>query len=60
MHSIATTAYTNATVLSLRMNRHVKLEGVEDGVLPYNDTKLSVFLGTTASELSLLASVEGL
>lgn len=50
LHSVATTAYSNATVLSLRVDRHVKLDGVEDGVLPYNDTSLGVYLGTTASE----------
>ncbi|ORY81814.1 hypothetical protein BCR35DRAFT_352315 [Leucosporidium creatinivorum] len=49
LHAVATTAYSNASVLSLRMDRHVKLEGVEDGVLPYNETSLGVYLGTTTS-----------
>lgn len=50
VHAVATTAVPDATILSLRMDRHNTLQGLDPGVLPYNSSSLSVAVGTTSGE----------
>ncbi|GAA5903085.1 hypothetical protein JCM6882_006963 [Rhodosporidiobolus microsporus] len=47
LHTVATTAFEGATVGSLQMVRHVKLDSLASGVLPWDESSMSVSLGTT-------------
>jgi hypothetical protein len=53
LHAVSTTAVNSGTVGSLQVKRHVVLDGLAPGVLPWNDSGLSVALGTSYG-LSLL------
>jgi hypothetical protein len=47
LHIVSTTAVSSATVSSFQMVRHVKLDALANGVLPWNESSTRLGFGTT-------------
>ena len=50
---IATTASSNSTVGSVKINVHRKVDGLEAGVLPYDKDEVSIMLGSTSGSFPI-------
>ncbi|KAK9899679.1 hypothetical protein P389DRAFT_164727 [Cystobasidium minutum MCA 4210] len=55
-HQIVTTAQEGATVGSVRINTHRKVDGLESGVLPYDRDEFMVTLGSTMGSFPIFAN----
>jgi hypothetical protein len=55
-HAVVTSAQEGATVGSVRINTHRKVDGLDAGVLPYDANESMVVLGTTLGSFPILAT----
>lgn len=55
-HSVVTTAQEGAVVGSVRINVHRKVDGLDAGVLPYNENSLTVTLGSTLGSFPIYSN----
>lgn len=55
-HAIVSSAQEGATVGSVRINTHRKVEGLDAGVLPYDSDEFMVTLGSTLGSFPIFAN----
>lgn len=55
-HAIVSSAQEGATVGSVRINTHRKVEGLDAGVLPYDSDEFMVTLGSTLGSFPVFAN----